>query len=198
MPEAVPLLDRLPRGARLLPNALPEGVREGAVALLAAGAIAAAGLGIHDAIGGSSGAGLGLEPAPALASVGPGSAQARRQIVSVLHAYERGFSQADITSIGDLFSPDVFRHGLGKFGCTDTRGRQAVMQVYHDEVAVTKERYRLTDLGPSIVVVNGSHARVNAHYAIGPAGNPKSAGTVGFELDRSPSGWLISVVAASC
>src|SRR4051812_42822419 len=151
-------------------------VAAAAVIVAAVGALAVGG-----AFNGSSAHHAGSAPAANGRSPLPAAvARSRGQVMGVLHQYERAFSQHDLTAIASLFTPDIFRHGLRSVGCAETRGRQAVTQVYEETFASPRARYRLADLTPSAINVTGSIAWVNSHYAIGPPGSPTAAGSISF------------------
>ena len=124
----------------------------------------------------------------------PRSADSRGQVVTVLHAYEKAFTDHDTAGLRAILTPDVFRRGLRDGGCFDTNGRANVLSAYREQFRAGPTVYRLRDLSRSRVRISGDGASLRSRYTIGTG----VAGTIRFELRRSDARWRISRIIAPC
>ena len=124
----------------------------------------------------------------------PDTTASKDAVIATLHDYENAYSAHDGAALGNLFTADVFRHGLRGGGCADTRGRQAVVNAYEEQFQAGTGTYRLTDLSRSAIEVTGDSASINTGYTISSG----SSGTISFELRDTNGRWLISRIVASC
>jgi hypothetical protein len=118
----------------------------------------------------------------------------RSEVIRVLRGYARAFTAKDTDGLRRLFAANVTRHGLRQGGCSDTTGRQAVLETYEEQFHGGSTDYRLKDLQRSNVHISGRRATLRSRYTISTGG----AGTIRFELRRAESRWRITRVVAPC
>jgi serine/threonine protein kinase len=118
----------------------------------------------------------------------------RADILRVLKGYERAFTRQDIAGLRRLFTSGVSRHGLRLGGCSETRGRQAVLDASDEQFHGGSTSYHLLDLKSSNVHLSGGHATLESRYTISTGG----AGQIRFELRSSGGAWRIARVVAPC
>ena len=124
----------------------------------------------------------------------PSPAEDRRAVVATLHEYEDAYSSHDIAGLRAVLAPGATRHGLRATGCSDTTGREAVLDTYREQFALGTGAYTLEGLSPGAVSISGARARVALGYSIAPGGT----GSVSFRLRRGADRWRITRVIASC
>jgi hypothetical protein len=115
----------------------------------------------------------------------------------VLQNYESAYSNQNLGQLGSLFTPEVSRHGLRAGGCSNTRGKQQVLETYAEQFSSGAETYDLTDLSAGNIVVNGIRAQAPLSYDITTTSGP-AIGSVEFYLVKLDRDWLIQRIVASC
>ncbi len=119
---------------------------------------------------------------------------ARADVISVLHGYERAFRAPGVFALRPLLTPDVTRLASESGECREVSGREAVLAAYADRSAA-RTSYALPGLSASDVELEGSdRARVTARFTVSAS---DTAGTTEFSLTRRPDGWRITRVAAT-
>ncbi len=122
-------------------------------------------------------------------------AEDRDAIVALLGAYQRAYSDHDISGLANIFAPKIDRHGLAAGGCTVSRGRSAVLADYRSQFERGSGSYELVGLsGGQARFDSKTRAHLDAHYRIAPGGT----GYVNFKFDQLGEGWKISEVYATC
>jgi hypothetical protein len=124
-------------------------------------------------------------------------AQNQHAIVHVLQSYESAYSNQDLGELGSLFTPEVTRHGLRAGGCSNTQGKQQVLETYAEQFGSGAETYDLTDLSASNIAVDSTHAQAPLSYDITTTSGP-AIGSVEFYLVTLSGRWLIQRIVASC
>ncbi len=116
-------------------------------------------------------------------------------IQTTLEDYQAAYSSQDTDALADLFTPDVFRRGIGAGGaCTTTQGLDEVLATYDAQFASGTGTYSLTDTSEGAIDLSGDTASLDTGYTISSG----ASGSISFELERSGSDWLISRIEASC
>jgi hypothetical protein len=127
----------------------------------------------------------------------PTLADDRHAIVHVLQGYESAYSDQDLGELGALFTPEVSRHGLRAGGCSETRGKQQVLETYAEQFRSGADKYDLTNLSDAAIRVDGIHADAPLNYDITTTSGP-AVGSVHFYFARVRNVWLIRRIVASC
>ncbi len=138
-------------------------------------------------------------PPPPTVSTGPTpveEASDRHAIMSVLNTYQTAYSQQDLSSLSEIFSPGIIRHGLAAGGCHISHGRSEVLEDYRSQFAEGTGSYELVGLSANAIQLTSKiKAALHAHYKIEPG---SQTGYVNFQFAELGEGWKISEVYATC
>ena len=118
-------------------------------------------------------------------------------IIQVLRDYEAAYSTHNLDQLGSLLTQGVTRHGLRAGGCSNTQGKQQVLQTYAEQFGGGTETYTFADLSPDRIVLTGARAVANLAYNISTTSG-LSTGSVRFNLIQLTGHWLIQRIIASC
>lgn len=119
----------------------------------------------------------------------------RHAIMGILGAYQSAYSDHDLSGLGNIFTPEINRHGLAAGGCTVSRGRSAVLNDYQSQFEEGSGSYELINLSEGAIQFDSkTRAHLDAHYQITPGGT----GYVNFRFAELGEGWKISEVYATC
>jgi serine/threonine protein kinase len=124
----------------------------------------------------------------------PSAHLVRVAILTVLDRYEQAFTDHDATALGRLFTANVFRHGLRTGGCTETKGRADVVQVYEEQFHGGPTVYRFEGLSESAVHMTGTTASIATQFSI----NSGALRPIRFSLRHAEHRWRISRIIAPC